>query len=80
MRWKLLDKVPEPPGDIQVVEPAAHDRKKEVIINNIRLTTPMLGGGVESLKIDHGMLIRAASIRGHLRFWWRTFQDCADVN
>lgn len=80
MRWKSSDKAPEPPGDIQVVELAAHGKKKEVIINNIRLTTPMLGGGVESLKIDHGMLIRATSIRGHLRFWWRTFQDCADVN
>ena len=79
MRWKSSDKAPEPPGDIQVVESAAHGRKKEIIINNIGLITPMLGGGVESLRIDHGMLIRAASIRGHLRFWWRTFQDCADV-
>lgn len=79
MRCKSSNKAPECPADIPVVESAAHGRKKEVV-KNIGLTTPMLGGGVESLKIDHGMPIRAASIRGHLRFWWRTFQDCADVN
>lgn len=35
------------------------------------LVTPMYGGGVESAKVDTAMPIRASSIRGQLRFWWR---------
>lgn len=35
------------------------------------LVTPLYGGGVESAKVDEKMPIRAASIRGQLRFWWR---------
>lgn len=35
------------------------------------LITPMYGGGVKSTKVDIKMPIRASSIRGQLRFWWR---------
>lgn len=35
------------------------------------LITPMYGGGTESTKVDKDMPIRASSIRGALRFWWR---------
>lgn len=35
------------------------------------LATPMYGGGVHAGKLDHSIPIRAASIRGQLRFWWR---------
>lgn len=35
------------------------------------LITPMYGGGTESTKVDKDMPIRASSIRGSLRFWWR---------
>lgn len=35
------------------------------------LVTPMYGGGVEAGKVDCNMPIRASSIRGQLRFWWR---------
>ena len=35
------------------------------------LITPMYGGGVVSTKVDEHMPIRASSIRGQLRFWWR---------
>ena len=38
---------------------------------NCELITPMYGGGVESTKVDKAMPIRASSIRGQLRFWWR---------
>ncbi|MDO4699975.1 MAG: type III-B CRISPR module RAMP protein Cmr1 [Moraxella sp.] len=38
---------------------------------NCELVTPMYGGGVESTKVDTTMPIRASSIRGQLRFWWR---------
>lgn len=35
------------------------------------LVTPMYGGGVKAGKVDREMPIRASSIRGQLRFWWR---------
>lgn len=35
------------------------------------LVTPMYGGGVKAATIDKQMPIRASSIRGQLRFWWR---------
>lgn len=35
------------------------------------LVTPMYGGGVVSATVDNKMPIRAMSIRGALRFWWR---------
>jgi CRISPR-associated protein Cmr1 len=38
------------------------------------LITPMIGGGVEAGKVDTEMPIRATSIRGQLRFWWRATQ------
>lgn len=37
----------------------------------LKLITPMFGGGAEAGVIDQQMPIRASSIRGHLRFWWR---------
>lgn len=35
------------------------------------VATPMFGGGVSPGQIDASLPIRASSIRGHLRFWWR---------
>ena len=37
----------------------------------IDVITPLFGGGYEAGKVDPDMPIRASSIRGHLRFWWR---------
>lgn len=36
-----------------------------------KLVTPLYGGGVEAGEVDVNMPIRATSIRGQLRFWWR---------
>ncbi len=36
-----------------------------------KLLTPMYGGGVKAGEVDKNMPIRASSIRGQLRFWWR---------
>ena len=33
--------------------------------------TPMFGGGAEAGKVDEEFPVRAPSIRGQLRFWWR---------
>ena len=37
----------------------------------LRLVTPMFGGGAKAGEIDGQRPIRASSIRGHLRWWWR---------
>lgn len=37
----------------------------------LRLVTPLLGGAAETREIDGVDVLRAPSIRGHLRFWWR---------
>lgn len=37
----------------------------------LRVITPMFGGGYCPRELDEDNLIRASSIRGHLRFWWR---------
>lgn len=36
-----------------------------------KLITPLYGGGVRESVVDTKMPIRAAGIRGQLRFWWR---------
>lgn len=43
----------------------------ETITLQLKLITPMFGGGYEPRHVDTVCPIRAASIRGHLRFWWR---------
>ena len=38
---------------------------------HLKLITPMFGGGHTPRELDTVQPIRAAAIRGHLRFWWR---------
>lgn len=38
---------------------------------HLRLITPLFGGGYETRKVDPVCIIRPATVRGHLRFWWR---------
>ena len=40
-------------------------------VYEIELITPMYGGGVVAGVVDEEMPVRATSIRGQLRFWWR---------
>jgi len=47
---------------------------------HIKLITPMLGGGVESWEPDFVNPIRSQSVKGQLRFWWRTMQVCNDAD
>lgn len=37
----------------------------------LQTVTPILGGGVRPREVDTVDVIRAPTIRGHLRFWWR---------
>lgn len=43
----------------------------------LRLVTPMYGGGAIAGVPDEQMPIRASSIRGQLRFWWRVTRGAA---
>jgi CRISPR-associated protein Cmr1 len=38
----------------------------------LQLVTPLFGGAAEARKIDDVDVVRVPSVRGHLRFWWRT--------
>lgn len=40
-------------------------------IRKYELITPLFGGGVETATTDPVTVIRGASVRGQLRFWWR---------
>jgi CRISPR-associated protein Cmr1 len=40
----------------------------------LRLVTPLLGGAAETRAIDDVDIVRAPSVRGHLRSWWRALQ------
>lgn len=55
-------------------KPALTKRGRVSIEVNIRTTTPILGGGVETRTVDHIDVLRPGSIRGHLRFWWRALE------
>src|SRR5690606_8050756 len=37
----------------------------------LEVVTPILGGNHQPGVIDNIDVVRAASVRGHLRFWWR---------
>jgi len=43
----------------------------------IQVVTPIFGGGVEVNTPDPVCCVRATSIRGHLRFWWRATRGAA---
>jgi CRISPR-associated protein Cmr1 len=47
------------------------DRNLQSFTLRLKLITPMFGGGYETRNVDPITPIRAAAVRGHLRFWWR---------
>ena len=62
-----------------ISDAAAHFRRKY----EVRFLTPMFGGGVTAKEgggsekpFDPLTSVRGASIRGHLRFWWRATVGC----
>ncbi|ACV59307.1 type III-B CRISPR module RAMP protein Cmr1 [Alicyclobacillus acidocaldarius] len=44
------------------------------ILASARVTTltPVIGAGVHSQRVDRSHPVRGETVRGHLRFWWRT--------
>jgi CRISPR-associated protein Cmr1 len=68
---RSLEKCPEAPSG---ADPWVGYEKMEL---NVRVVTPMFGGGVEPGAPDSVTPIRVPSIRGHLRFWWRATRGAA---
>lgn len=46
----------------------------------IEVVTPILGGGSQPRAVDEVEIIRSASVRGQLRFWWRAVHGHGFVN
>ncbi|MDQ3693835.1 MAG: type III-B CRISPR module RAMP protein Cmr1 [Chloroflexota bacterium] len=47
------------------------DRREPLLDLSFRLITPLYGGGAVARESDPLMPVRASSIRGALRYWWR---------
>jgi len=60
-------------ADLPVAKPRTARGGPELRELRVRLevVTPILGGSYQIRAIDEVDVIRAASVRGHLRFWWR---------
>ncbi|WP_419783958.1 type III-B CRISPR module RAMP protein Cmr1 [Maridesulfovibrio sp.] len=69
MRDALLDDLPE-----------FEKTESEIITKEYRfsLITPMFGGDSDSWELNLEAPVRAQSIKGQLRFWWRTMQNETD--
>lgn len=76
MRWNVERKAPDPPNISKARQASA---TRELVIEDLTLVTPMLGGGVTALTPDKGLVLRGQAVRGQLRFWWRTLQKCTEV-
>jgi CRISPR-associated protein Cmr1 len=66
-------------------DPTLHPRSREPLVSaDIAVVTPIFGGGAIPGLAEPALPIRGASIRGHLRFWWRAchasrYQTPADL-
>jgi len=49
-----------------------NNKLQEIITSEFQLVTPLWGGGEKVNRYDSVSTIRTASIKGQLRFWWRT--------
>lgn len=53
--------------DIKFIDQQQFDKEEY----KVEVVTPIYGGGVKAGKVDTLLPVRASSIRGHLRAWWR---------
>jgi CRISPR-associated protein Cmr1 len=64
--------VPRPEPTVQLPSLATKSDKGTITqVREYRLITPLFGGGVQPAEADPVSTIRASSVRGQLRFWWR---------
>ncbi|MCC6157460.1 MAG: type III-B CRISPR module RAMP protein Cmr1 [Deltaproteobacteria bacterium] len=52
-------------------KPTPGAKTTDVKSYNLRVITPIMGGGAQAQQSDDADPIRVPEIRGHLRFWWR---------
>ncbi|MGC8833786.1 MAG: type III-B CRISPR module RAMP protein Cmr1 [Armatimonadota bacterium] len=69
-----------PPPDASVLG----KRREPLFEVKVHVVTPLFGGSANTGEVDSELPIRAASIRGHLRFWWRAckgadYSSCGDL-
>ena len=63
-----MPRTPPPPPDPSLLDHLPPPASFEVTLRTI---TPMFGGSATTREVDPENPVRAASVRGHLRFWWR---------
>jgi len=56
---------------------ASSRNKQATDTYELTVVTPMFGGGIEPGQVNEVHPVRASSIRGHLRFWWRATRGAA---
>ncbi len=54
----------------EITLPPKRARTQSIMVR-LRVVTPIYGGAAKPRQIDDIDVIRPASVRGHLRFWWR---------
>lgn len=59
------------PRTIRISPPELREPSLETWTLKLRTITPMFGGSATPREVDPAHPVRAASVRGHLRFWWR---------
>jgi len=59
------------PRTIKTPVPTLTEPKLETWTLTLKTITPMFGGSATVREVDEKNPVRAASVRGHLRFWWR---------
>jgi len=62
-------KIPEWRDEFQPQWPSLYKEVREY-----ELLTPLVGGGAQPLEPDPVTVVRASSIKGQLRFWWRAIR------
>ena len=71
---KLRIPTPDKLAGLSLNEAGIQSPKQHRADYEVTVITPIYGGGVEAGEPDIDMPIRATTIRGQLRFWWRLLQ------
>lgn len=68
-----MDCLSRPKLDLSQLEELMHSAEVCPLVDSyeVSVVTPMFGGSVTPSEADRMRPIRSASVRGHLRFWWR---------
>jgi CRISPR-associated protein Cmr1 len=74
-KQSAVDSTPRAPTYDQLPKPLSRavlrGNDRTTIHVRLQVVTPIFGGGYKTRALDDVDTIRAPSVRGHLRFWWR---------